>query len=228
MLQAEDILKKALNEGAYEVKSDESGVVGKVTNNPRLLKKLLSDLYVEMRAADELYPVDMDKAQLEEYVGNTMKQDIIVDQVRDGEERVLIMLALVARIMVETAVDYAELWQSTNRDMLVAFIMHMLTATMKDSGLPFPWHLGWFSGSYMRAKLGRMKNRQWNVIDRWIKNAEFDDRAQAALLAMYLVHYLRTARRPRQTFRAMRRCEVIRNWVGDERLECLEASFAEE
>ena len=135
------------------------------------------------------------------------------------------MMALIARIMVETAENYAELWRAANKDMLVAFIMHMLTATMKDSIMPFPWHLGWFTGSYMRAKLGRMKERQWNVIDRWIQRAEFDDMAQKEILTMFLMHYLRDASNAHTTVGKMMKREVIRNWIGDERLEYLKSQF---
>ena len=225
ILKADELLKNAMDGGELEVKSDESGTVGKLTKKKFLLKEYREKLKQELAEMEGRYGIRGGKDELEKYVDELMKQDTVVNKSKNGEVRVLIMMALIARIMVETAGNYAELWRASNKNMLVAFIMHMLTATMKDSAMPFPWHLGWFTGSYMRAKLGRMKDRQWNVIDRWIQNAEFDDMAQKEILTVFLMHYLRETSNAHTTVGKMMKREVIRNWIGDERLEYLKSQF---
>ena len=133
----------------------------------------------------ELWPDSMDdsKAQLEAAPSCT------IDDLMSGESRILVMIAVFARLMVHTAVVHAALWE--RRADLFAFFTHILVASNRDFDLPFPWHLDITSASYFRT--GRTHSRQTNVVGEIVDGA-FLDESERSLFIVFVAHYL--ARRP--------------------------------
>ena len=112
-----------------------------------------------------------------------------IDDLMSGESRILVMVAVLARLMVHTAVAHAALWE--RRADLFAFFTHILVASNRDFGLPFPWHLDITSASYLRT--GRTHTRQTNVVDDIVDGA-FLDESERSLFIVFVAHYL--ARQP--------------------------------
>jgi len=133
----------------------------------------------------ELWPDSMDdlKAKLEAAPSCT------IDNLMSGESRILVMVAVLARLMVHTAVAHAALWE--RRVDLFAFFTHILIASNRDFDLPFPWHLDITSASYLRT--GRTHTRQTNVVDDIVEGA-FLDESERSLFIVFVAHYL--ARQP--------------------------------
>jgi len=129
----------------------------------------------------ELWPDSMDdaKAQLEAAPSCT------IDDLMSGESRILVMIAVFARLMVHTAVVHAALWE--RRADLFAFFTHILVASNRDFNLPFPWHLDITSASYFRT--GRTHSRQTNVVDEIVDGA-FLDESERTLFIVFVAHYL--------------------------------------
>ena len=129
----------------------------------------------------ELWPDSMDdlKAQLE------AEPSCTIDDLMSGESRILVMVAILARLMVHTAVAHAALWE--RRADLFAFFTHILVASNRDFDLPFPWHLDITSASYLRT--GRTHARQTNVVDDIVDGA-FLDESERSLFIAFVAHYL--------------------------------------
>ena len=129
----------------------------------------------------ELWPDSMDdlKAKLEAGPSCT------IDDLMSGESRILVMVAVLARLMVHTAETYAALWE--RRADLFAFFTHILVASNRDFDLPFPWHLDITSASYLRT--GRTHTRQTNVVDD-IVDGTFLDESERSLFIVFVAHYL--------------------------------------
>ena len=108
-----------------------------------------------------------------------------IDDLMSGESRILVMVAVFARLMVHTAVAHAALWE--RRADLFAFFTHILIASNRDFDLPFPWHLDITSASYLRT--GRTHTRQTNVVDDIVDGA-FLDESERALFIVFVAHYI--------------------------------------
>ena len=109
-----------------------------------------------------------------------------IDEILSGESRALAMIAVLARLMVQTAVTHASLWEQEAD--LMAFYMHILTAFNRDFDTPFPWHLDVASaGSYFRT--GRTHARQTNNVDDFIRGRFYDESERTAFI-VFVAHYL--------------------------------------
>ena len=108
-----------------------------------------------------------------------------IDDLMSGESRILVMVAVLARLMVHTAVAHTAIWE--RRAYLFAFFTHILVASNRDFDLPFPWHLDITSASYLRT--GRTHTRQTNVVDGIVDGAFFDE-SERSLFIVFVAHYL--------------------------------------
>ena len=108
-----------------------------------------------------------------------------IDNQLSGESRILVMIAIFARLMVHTAVAHAALWE--RKADLFAFFTHILIASNHDFDIPFPWHLDITSASFLRT--GRTHARQTNVVDDIVGGAFFDE-SERALFIAFVAHYL--------------------------------------
>jgi hypothetical protein len=150
---------------------------------PELRSGLRARLEAEKRnlEARELWPDDIEK----------FKEDLLrrpactIDDLLSGESRILVMIAIFARLMVHTAVAHSALWD--RRADLFAFFTHILIASNHDFGHPFPWHLDITSGSYLRV--GRSHSRQANIVDA-IVDGDFHDESERTLFIVFVAHYL--------------------------------------
>jgi len=129
----------------------------------------------------ELWPDNIEelKAKLESGPSCT------INDLMSGESRILVMIAVFARLMVHTALDHAALWE--RRADLFAFFEHILIASNRNFEFPFPWHLDIMSGSYLRT--GRTHARQTNVDDD-IVDGKFYDESERLLFIVFVAHYL--------------------------------------
>ena len=157
------------------------------TCTPETRSGLRARLEAEKAALEEkeLWPDNIDevKAKL------AAAPSCTIDGLMSGEARILVMIAVLARLMVHTAVAHAALWE--RRADLFAFFTHILVASNRDFELPFPWHLDIASASYLRT--GRTHARQTNVVDDIVDGA-FLDESERALFIVFVAHYL--ARQP--------------------------------
>lgn len=153
------------------------------TCTPEMRKGLCARLDAEKEQFEEkeLWPDNMDdlKAKL------TAGPSCTIDDFMSGESRILVMVAVLARLMVHTAVAHAALWE--RRADLFAFFTHILVASNRDLDLPFPWHLDITSASYLRT--GRTHTRQTNVVDDIVDGA-FLDESERTLFIVFVAHYL--------------------------------------
>ena len=153
------------------------------TCTPEVRSGLHARLEAEKAELDEkeLWPDSMDdlKAKLEAGPSCT------IDDLMSGEARILVMVAVLARLMVHTAVAHAALWE--RRADLFAFFTHILVASNREFDLPFPWHLDITSASYLRT--GRTHTRQTNVVDDIVDGAFFDE-SERSLFIVFVAHYL--------------------------------------
>ena len=129
----------------------------------------------------ELWPDNIEKLKAKLKVGPSCT----INNLMSGESRILVMIAVFARLMVHTALTHAALWE--RRADLFAFFEHILIASMRDFDFPFPWHLDIMSGSYLRT--GRTHTRQANVDDD-IVDGKFYDESERLLFIVFVAHYL--------------------------------------
>lgn len=108
---------------------------------------------------------------------------VTIEDVLSGEARILVMIAILARLKVRTRKEFSDLWSS--RDDLFGLFTHILIASNRNFDLPFPWHLDITSGSYLR--LGRTHARQANVIDALVEE-RFFDRSEELLYKTFLAY----------------------------------------
>lgn len=104
------------------------------------------------------------------------KEPVSIDKLLKGEARILVMIAVLAKLDAKTRKAHPELWK--NRNDIFSFFTHILFAGNHNFDLPFPWHLDVFSGSYLR--LGRTHSRQTNILDELI-DGQFRDGSEAQL-----------------------------------------------
>lgn len=153
------------------------------TCTPEMRKGLSARLEAEKAAFEEkeLWPDSIEnlKANL------AAEPSCTIEDLMSGESRILVMVAVFARLMVHTAVAHAALWE--RRADLFAFFTHILIASNRDFDLPFPWHLDITSASYLRT--GRTHTRQTNVVDDIVDGA-FLDESERALFIVFVAHYL--------------------------------------
>jgi len=130
---------------------------------------------------DGRWPKDLNKLKKE-----LLKHpSLTIDDLLSGEARILIMAAVLARLMVTTALVRPELWEFGGD--LFALYTHILVASNHDFDLPFPWHLEVTSGSYLRT--GRSHSRQGNVMDDFVEG-EFYDESERTVFIVFVAHYL--------------------------------------
>lgn len=155
----------------------------------------------------ELWPDDIDaiKAALEASPACT------IDDLLSGESRILVMIAVLARLMVHTAVSHAALWE--RRADLFAFFTHILIAANRDFDLPFPWHLDITSASYLRT--GRTHTRQTNVVDDIVDGA-FLDESERSLFIVFVAHYLVLQKDADQILDAIRASSRMKSYFADQ------------
>lgn len=150
---------------------------------PELRGGLRARLEAEKRELEEreLWPDD-----IEEFKADLLRRPTCtIDELLSGESRILVMVAVFARLMVHTAVAHSALWE--RRADLFAFFTHILVASNRDFDLPFPWHLDITSASYLRT--GRTHTRQTNVVDDIVDGA-FLDESERTLFIVFVAHYL--------------------------------------
>ncbi len=137
-------------------------------------------------------------------------------------DRRLVMGAILMHLMVLTAKDYPELWN--NGAELTAFVTHILCATMDKPDLPFPWHLGIFTDSYL--KLSRTADDQSLYLDDLIAHRYSDD-AERQLLLVFLAKYLKeeAGTNAEEIIDCIDRNPAMRLYFGGERLELLRHHF---
>ena len=122
----------------------------------------------------------------------------IEDSQLSGEARVLVMVAILSRLLVHTAVGQPSLWELKTD--LFSFYTHILEASNHDFDLPFPWHLGIATGSYLRT--GRTHARQTNVVDDFVKG-KFYDESERMVFIIFVAHYLVQQKDPLSVLRAV-------------------------
>ena len=154
----------------------------------------------------ELWPDSMDdlKAKLEAGPSCT------IDDLMSGESRILVMVAILARLMVHTAVAHSALWE--RRADLFAFFTHILVASNRDFNLPFPWHLDITSASYLRT--GRTHTRQTNVVDD-IVDGTFLDESERSLFIVFVAHYLALQKDAEQVLGAISASSRMKAYFAD-------------
>ena len=150
-------------------------------------------------------------------------ESFTIFDVKPMEDRHLVMFCLLARLMVETAGLYPELWDEKNN--LTAFFTHLLCATLPRLDLPFPWHIGLFTDGYLR--LGRLKDSQGNNLDRILAH-RYNDQAERQLMLIFLAKYLRASENALKTLQCIIEKPAMRTYFGRERLEFLKRHFGGE
>ncbi len=153
------------------------------TCTPEMRNSLRARLEAEKAQFEEkeLWPDSIEDLQAKLAAGPSCT----IDDLLSGESRILVMVAVLARLMVHTAVAHAALWE--RRADLFAFFTHILVASNRDFELPFPWHLDITSASYLRT--GRTHARQTNVVDGIVDGA-FLDESERSLFIVFVAHYL--------------------------------------
>ena len=127
------------------------------------------------------WPEDIEKFKAE----LNMRPSCTINDMLSGESRILVMIAVLARLMVHSALIYPALW--SRREELFSFYTHILIASNHDFDNPFPCHLDVYSGSYLR--IGRSHSRQTNVVDDLV-DGRFYDESERILFAIFVAHYL--------------------------------------
>ena len=140
-----------------------------------------------------------------------------IDDLMSGESRILVMIAVFARLMVHTAVAYASLWE--RRADLFSFFEHILIASNRDFDFPFPWHLDIMSGSYLRT--GRTHARQSNVDDD-IVDGRFYDESERLLFIVFVAHYLAQRKDAGQILDAILASSRMKSYFADNDLALAE------
>lgn len=183
ILSVDKVLEILESKEAQEYGTVVVGKGYKWTCTPELRSGLRARLEAEKRNLEdrELWPDDIEK----------FKEDLLrrptctIDDLMSGESRILVMIAVFARLMVHTAVAHSALWD--RRADLFSFFTHILIASNHDFDNPFPWHLDITSGSYLRT--GRSHKRQSNIVDD-IVNGAFYDESERSLFVVFVAHYL--------------------------------------
>ena len=142
--------------------------------------------------------------------------------------RILVMIAVFARLMVHTALALPALWD--RRDDLFSLFTHLLVASNHKFKFPFPWHLDIFSDSYLR--LGRTHSRQTNEVDD-IVSGKFFDESERMVFIIFVAHYLAGHKDAAATIRAISSIPSMKAFfacgnmeVAEQRLEFLKSYFA--
>ena len=121
-----------------------------------------------------------------------------INELLSGESRLLVMVAILARLMVHTAVVQPALWDLKTD--LFSFYTHILVASNHDFDYPFPWHLDVTTGSYLR--IGRSHARQTNVVDDFVDGKFYDESERTAFI-VFVAHYLAQQKEPEMILRAI-------------------------
>ncbi|MBQ3288719.1 MAG: hypothetical protein IJH50_04845 [Kiritimatiellae bacterium] len=179
------------------------------TCTPEMRKGLSARLDADKAAFEEkeLWPDNMDDLKEKLAAGPSCT----IDDLMSGESRILVMIAVLARLMVHTAVAHAALWE--RRADLFAFFTHILVASNRDFDLPFPWHLDITSASYLRT--GRTHTRQTNVVDDIVDGA-FLDESERTLFIVFVAHYLARQTDAGQVLGAISASSRMKAYFADE------------
>ena len=175
---------------------------------PELRSGLRARLEAEKRDLEEreLWPDD-----IEEFKTDLLRRPTCtIDDLLSGESRILVMIAVFARLMVHTAVAHSSLWE--RRADLFSFFTHILIASNHDFDRPFPWHLDITSGSYLRT--GRSHARQTNVVDD-IVNGAFHDESERTLFIVFVAHYLSRQADSRRILDALLASSRMKSYFAD-------------
>ena len=151
-----------------------------------------------------------------------------INDLLSGESRMLVMIAILARLLVHTAVIQPTLWDLETD--LFSLYTHILVASMHDFDLPFPWHLDITTGSYLR--IGRSHARQTNVVDEFVEGRFYDESERTAFI-IFVAHYLARQKDPKMTLQAISASEGMSKYfaakgesgLAARRLEFLRAYF---
>lgn len=139
-----------------------------------------------------------------------------------GDERIFVIYAILARLMVATARTHPELWG--NRNELFSLISHILCAAMPHPKVPFPWHIGVFNDSYLR--LGRTHRCQRNVVDLVVDHLY--DYVERQVLLTFLAHYLSGSDSPQGVLDAIVANESMCGFFGATRIRFLKSYYTRE
>lgn len=145
---------------------------------------------------------------------------VTIDTVAPKTARYFVMLAVFARLMVETCEVYPGLW--SNKEELFSFFMHILTATNDALDYPLPCHLDIFRDSYLRT--ARSRQRQRNAVDS-IVDGRFGSEAERQILLMYLAGYLKRGENGGERLEAIMKEDSIVAYFGKSRMDFLSRSF---
>ena len=129
--------------------------------------------------------------------------------------RNLVILDLIARLMVETAVvhPFDEMW--SDEQMLNTFFIHMLYAAPKKVSDPLPFHIGIYSDKLLRDS--RCEDDQRDNIERLLKH-KFDNVGERYLFQLMLLHYLKQTDSPQDRLKAMIDNPSMAGFVSVDRL----------
>jgi hypothetical protein len=138
-----------------------------------------------------------------------------LENVRPTVLRNLVILDLIARLMVETAVvqPFDEMW--SDEKMLKAFFTHMLYAVPKEVNGPLPFHIGIYSD--MLRRKSRSMDDQRDNIKRLLRH-EFDNSGERYLFQLMLLKYLKRTDRPQDRLKAIIDNPAMARFVSVDRL----------
>jgi len=187
---------------------------------------MLDSLRYELAELEKISDDRRDIAALTRHV-RRMRSVTPADLAANAEDRALILLAVLARLIVSTAKDYPDLWNGGNLDQRMSFFLHILTATMKDPDIPFLWHVGFFSSSYLRHCLARVRDKQWNCIDHWLRAHAYEDGAERQILLAYVADCLKDRDDAADVLRHMGASDEICGLLGKARIHFLASAFGE-
>ena len=138
-----------------------------------------------------------------------------LENVRPTVLRNLVILDLIARLMVETAVvpPFDEMWSDDKT--LKSFVIHMLYAAPKEVNAPLPFHLGIYS-DMLRSKSRSMDDQRDNI-NRLLKH-DFDNSGERYLFQLMLLKYLKQTDKPQDRLKAIIDNPAMARFVSVDRL----------
>lgn len=144
-----------------------------------------------------------------------------------AEARYYVMLAVFAKLIVNTIKGHSELWRDdeTSRNDRFFLFTYILTATNCNLDLPFHYHLGIDSGSYQR--FGRTRNIQRNRLDRIVEEGGENDADRQTLLK-FLAHYLGKSECRVEVMKAIKDNAFLKKCFGGPRINSLAKTLRQE
>ena len=174
-------------------------------------KNLLDDNRREFQdlASKRQYETGKAQEQLCSFNGYSL-EDVLPTSLRN-----LVILDLIARLMVETAVvqPFDDMW--SDEQMLNTFFIHMLYAAPKKVNDPLPFHIGIYSDKLLRDS--RCEDDQRDNIDRLLKH-KFDNVGERYLFQLMLLNYLKQTESPQDRLKAIIDNPSMAGFVSVDRL----------